>query len=66
MILSISTQRLPPRNGVDRRYRVGQARCKLQVACFDMYMSLAPLISCDLGNLAHRDKSRVFSRTAIS
>jgi hypothetical protein len=33
---------------------------------FDMYMSLAPLISCDLENLAYRDKSRVFSRTAIS
>jgi hypothetical protein len=32
----------------------------------DMYMSLAPLILCDLGNLAHRDKSCVFSRTAIS
>jgi hypothetical protein len=32
----------------------------------DMYMSLALLISCDLGNLAHRYKSHLFSRTAIS
>jgi hypothetical protein len=33
---------------------------------FDMYISLAPLISCDLENLAHGEKSRVFSRTTIS